>query len=125
GECPMCRRTAAWVTAHAAPDSIELLTCQDESRSARFPDISTDDCMTAMQLVEPDGRVCAGERALPGILARTRGWRWAAPLLRLPGVMLAARPVYALVARNRLALSSLFIAKDPDGAACGLDGDCK
>jgi predicted DCC family thiol-disulfide oxidoreductase YuxK len=46
-----------------------------------------------------------GAAALPEILRRLRGWRWAAALFRLPGAALVAPLVYRWVARNRYRIS--------------------
>ena len=127
GDCGMCQRAARWVDHNTVPGSIELLPCQDAARPERFPSIATEDCLASMQLVTSDGRVHAGERAFPHILAQAlkRRWRLLGTLLRIPGVLLLARPVYALIARNRLALSSFFITKSPKGRSCGVDGKCE
>lgn len=126
GECGLCRRAADWVDLNTVPGSVELLPCQDPARPERFPGIATEDCLTAMQLVEADGVVYPGERALPRILARSyrRRWRLLALLMGVPGALFLAKPVYRLVARNRLALSSFFTHRSERGAACRLDRDC-
>ena len=126
GECGLCRRAADWVDLNTVPGSIELLPCQEPARAKRFPEIATEDCLSAMQLVEVGGAVYSGERALPHILAHAlkRRWRMLALLLRVPGVLLLARPVYALVARNRSALSSFFVRRAPR-EACGVDEKCE
>jgi predicted DCC family thiol-disulfide oxidoreductase YuxK len=128
GECGLCRRAADWVDLNTVPGSVELLPCQDPARAERFPHIATEDCLTAMQLVDGDGSVYSGERAIPHILARShrRRWRLLALLFHVPGVTLLARPVYALIARNRLALTSFFVTKPPrQGAACDSKEDCE
>jgi predicted DCC family thiol-disulfide oxidoreductase YuxK len=122
GECPMCQRARDWIAARAAPGAIELMPCQDPARPDRAPQVSDAACMEAMQLVA-DGRVYAGERAVPRILDATPGYRWLGALMRIPGVLLFARPVYALIARNRLAISALFIKRAP-GERCTIDKDC-
>ena len=123
GECPMCLRARDWIAAHATTGAIELMPCQDPGRLGRAPQVSDAACMAAMQLVMPDGRVFAGERAVPHILSATPGYRWLGALMRFPGVLLLARPVYALIARNRLAISALFVKRAP-GDSCAIDKDC-
>lgn len=124
GDCPLCRRAAGWVRANTRPGAVDPVPCQDPDRAVRFPQVSDADCMAAMQLVQHDGVVHAGERALPHLLgqATQRRWRVVGRLLRIPGVLWVARPIYALIARNRLALSSFFVRKEPGGPACGIDG---
>jgi len=119
----MCQRARDWIAARAASGAIDLMPCQDPARPARAPQVSAAACMEAMQLVTADGRVFAGERAVPLILSATPGYRWLGALMRIPGVLLLARPVYALIARNRLAISALFIKRAP-GESCAIDKDC-
>ncbi|MBI1320769.1 MAG: DUF393 domain-containing protein [Candidatus Hydrogenedens sp.] len=123
GECPMCRRARDWIAARCDAGAIDFMACQDEARLSRAPQVSDAACMEAMQLVMPDGHVYDGERAVPHILAHTRGYHWLGTLMRLPGVLLLARPVYRLIARNRLALSGLFVRHE-DGDRCSVEKGC-
>ena len=60
-ECPMCRASAMWVMRLAlSRGALEILPCRSPLRAARYPQISETACLTAMQLVLPDGRVLAG-----------------------------------------------------------------
>ncbi len=106
GECAMCRASALWVMRLAlSRGALEILPCRSEPRRARFPQVSDAACMTAMQLVLPDGRVLAGADAVPELLQRIRGLGWLATLFALPGAGPVARRFYAWVARNRMRLS--------------------
>ncbi len=120
GDCPLCQRARVWIEQHVPPESLRTLPCQDEQRPTLAPTVSTDDCMTAMQLVLPDGKVFSGERAFPHILRLTRYGRFVAWTFYLPGVGLA----YQLVARNRLAISGLLVRKKR-GDSCSVDKGCK
>lgn len=108
GACALCRGGVTWMSRRVVRGAIEFLPCQAAERRARFPEIDDAACLTAMQLVLPDGRVLAGEAAIPEILARLRGWRWAAALLRLPGVGLGAPVAYRWVARHRHRISCMI-----------------
>ncbi|MEK7701028.1 MAG: DUF393 domain-containing protein [candidate division NC10 bacterium] len=106
GECPMCRASALWLMRLAlSGGALEILPCRSEPRRTRFPQIADAACLTAMQLILPDGRVLAGADAVPELLRRIRGLGWVAGLFALPGVRPLARRFYAWVARNRLRLS--------------------
>lgn len=65
--------------------------------------IRKQDMRRAMQLVEPSGRVTQGAEAVFRMLAWSprRGTRTVAKLGLLPGVLHAARGVYAVISRNR------------------------
>lgn len=119
GECPLCQRAKTWVEQHVSANAIETLPCQDETRPQRAPTVSDADCLSAMQLITPDGRVYAGERAFPHILRHTRYGKYIGWLFYLPGAGL----IYRFIARHRLALSGLVIRKQ-SGDACSVDKGC-
>lgn len=105
-ECSMCRASALWLMRRAlSGGALEILPCRSADRRERFPQVSEEACLTAMQLVLPDGRVLAGADAVPELLHRIRGWGWLAAAFALPGVRPVARRVYAWVAENRMRLS--------------------
>ena len=125
GECAMCRASALWIMRRALDaGTLEILPCRSAPRRARFPQVTDEQCMTAMQLVLPDGRVLAGADAMPELLRRVPRWRrvamlfampellrriprwrWIAALFALPGLRPLARVVYAWIARNRMRVS--------------------
>jgi predicted DCC family thiol-disulfide oxidoreductase YuxK len=105
GTCGLCQGSVGWVSRRACPDAFEFLPCQAPERHARYPAMPEATCMEAIQLVLPDGRVLGGADALPEILRRLRGWRWAAALFRLPGAGLLAPLAYRWIARNRYRIS--------------------
>jgi len=80
-------------------------SCRSAPRRLRYPHITDEACMTAMQLVLPDGRTLAGADAVPELLHRIRGLGWLATAFALPGARPVARRVYAWIAKNRMRLS--------------------
>ena len=105
-ECAMCRASALWLMRRAIrAGRLEILPCRSPVRHERFPQISEAQCLTAMQLVLPDGRILAGADAVPELLHRVRGWRHVAWVFGLPPLRPLARRVYAWVARNRMKIS--------------------
>ena len=124
GACPLCLKAVEWVETHSTPGAFHMLTCQSEERIARFPDMTEEACMEAMQLVLPDGRAFAGEQALPHLFSLMRRWRWLAYFFRTPGVSLLSPFAYAFVAKHRYMIS-VFVARkhmDPE-ASCGGGGE--
>jgi predicted DCC family thiol-disulfide oxidoreductase YuxK len=102
----MCRASALWLMRRAlSSGQLEILPCRASVRVQRFPQVSEQACLTAMQLVLPDGRILAGADAVPELLRRVRGWGWLAAVFALPGVRPLARRVYAWIARNRMKIS--------------------
>jgi predicted DCC family thiol-disulfide oxidoreductase YuxK len=105
-DCPMCRASALWLMRRAlSGGALEILPCRSDVRRERYPAITEDRCMAAMQLVLPDGRVLSGGDAVPELLRRVRGWGWLASVFALPGVRPFARRLYAWIARNRMKIS--------------------
>ena len=105
-ECPMCRASAMWLMRRALSSGLlEILPCRSPVRRERFPQVPEAHCMTAMQLVLPDGRVLGGADAVPELLRRIRGWAWVAGVFALPPVRPLARVIYGWIARNRMRIS--------------------
>jgi predicted DCC family thiol-disulfide oxidoreductase YuxK len=105
-ECPMCRASALWLMRLAlSRGQLEILPCRSSVRAERYPQIGEATCLTAMQLVLPDGRILAGTDAVPELLRRIRGLGWLAAVFALPGMRPLARRVYAWIARNRMRIS--------------------
>ena len=102
----MCRASALWLMRLAlSSGTLEILPCRAPVRAERFPQITEDACLAAMQLVLPDGRTLAGADAVPELLRRIRGLRWLASLFALPGMQPMARRVYRWIARYRMRIS--------------------
>jgi predicted DCC family thiol-disulfide oxidoreductase YuxK len=105
GACPLCMGARAWIEGRAVAGAFEFLACQSPERARRFPEVAEAACLEAMQLVLPQGRILAGDLAIPEILARLRGWRWLAAAFRLPGAGRVVPLVYRWVARHRHGIS--------------------
>ena len=108
GECSVCRNAVEWIRARAAPETFEYLSCHSEDLPRRFPHIEKSACLAAMHLVLQDGRVFAGEEAVPEILLRLRRFRWAAALIRLPFARSLSRAFYRRFAARRHDISRLL-----------------
>jgi predicted DCC family thiol-disulfide oxidoreductase YuxK len=106
GECAMCRASALWIMRRAMDGgALEILPCRSAPRRERFSQVSDAECMTAMQLVLPDGRILAGADAMPELLRRIPRWRRLAALFDVPGMRPLGRVVYTWIARNRMKVS--------------------
>ena len=102
----MCRASAMWLMRLAlSRGALEILPCRSPARTARYPQLSETACLTAMQLILPDGRILAGADAVPELLRRIRGLAWLAAFFALPVMRPLARRVYAWIARNRMRIS--------------------
>ena len=105
GECSLCRGSKDWIARRALPESLEFITCQSNERERRYPHLLLRDCMSAVHIVLPDGRVFAGADAIPHVLSFLKGWRWVAKCLLIFPFTFFARHVYGWIARNRQFIS--------------------
>ncbi len=108
GNCPVCRNTVAWIKEHGQEEAFEMLPCQSEDRKKRYPFMSEEACMQAMQLFLPDGNVLGGEKALPEIFMRLKRYRAAAGWFKLPGSNTIARVFYRWFARSRYRIANIL-----------------
>ena len=108
GICGLCRGGVSWISRRAARGEFEFLPCQAAERRARYPWMEERVCLEAMQLILPDGRVLAGDAAIPEILSRLKGWRWLAALFRLLGIGYLAPRLYHWIATHRYQISSML-----------------
>lgn len=109
--CPVCSAAMAWVRENEADGAFEMVPCQSETLQSRFPGISRDACMQAMQLVLPGGAVLSGEEAFPELLARLRRHRYRTMgvLVHVPGFSMASRVLYRWFAAHRYRIAELLV----------------
>jgi predicted DCC family thiol-disulfide oxidoreductase YuxK len=117
GHCRICTGGARRLAALARPGAVEIRDFQDPGVLAALPQLTHEQCMQAMQLVTPDGRVFSGAEAVVRALASRSLVGIPARLYYLPGLRQLANAAYAWVARNRYGLSG---APACDDAGCAL-----
>jgi predicted DCC family thiol-disulfide oxidoreductase YuxK len=108
GTCPICRSTIAWIGENEIGDSFEMIPCQSEAATSRFPGVKQSACMDAMHLVMPDGTVLAGEKALPEIVKRLKRFHAASVLFKLPAARTLSRIAYRWFAARRYRIAGLL-----------------
>jgi predicted DCC family thiol-disulfide oxidoreductase YuxK len=106
--CPICSSTIMWISRNKIENSFEMVPCQSEDLGGLSPDLQRADCMKAMHLVLPGGKVVAGEKALPEIFMRLRRYRIAALLFKLPGAGVLSRIVYRWFAGRRYRIAAIL-----------------
>jgi predicted DCC family thiol-disulfide oxidoreductase YuxK len=117
GHCRICTAGARRLSVLARPGTVELRDFQEPGVLAAFPSLTLEQCMQALQLVTPEGRVFAGAEAVVRILTRRRILGAPAWLYYLPGVRWVCDAAYAWIARNRYRLSG---AEACDDAGCAV-----
>jgi len=110
GECSLCQGSKQWIEKRALPGRFEFIACQSVERQQRFPQIATEKCLAAIQLVLSDGIILSGADAIPEILLRLRGWQWLEKIMRLQVFRRLSPVVYKWVARNRHFISCIFFS---------------
>ncbi|MEF3272873.1 MAG: DUF393 domain-containing protein [Chloroflexus sp.] len=101
GNCQFCRQQAMLVSKWDEQRQIELLDANSRAARERFPQISHTEAMEQLHVIGPDGTIYRGAAAVRELCLQLPALRGAGELLRLPGVLALAQPLYNLVARNR------------------------
>jgi predicted DCC family thiol-disulfide oxidoreductase YuxK len=104
GNCRICRSQAQTIAGYNDDGLIEVLDMNTPDARARFPQVTPAMAQREMHLVAPDGTLYRGAEAVRETLLRLPALRGLGELMRLPGAMGLARPLYAWVARNRYLL---------------------
>ena len=101
GVCDLCDTGMAWLRRRDRAGRLEFLPYQTPEVAARYAGLDPARLAEAVHVITPDGRVHVGADAAAPIFAALPGWGALARILALPGVRLAARPVYAWIAARR------------------------
>ena len=104
--CSLCRGCMKWIELHAIQkDAFEFIPCQSEQRRILFPEMTDETCLKSFQLVLSHNQILAGEKALPEIINRLKGFRWLSCLFKTPGIRVFLYAIYRWVANNRYIIS--------------------
>lgn len=119
GHCRICtaqiRRLAAWDTG----GRLAYLSLHDPETARRFPDLSHDELMQYMVLVDRRERRYRGAEVLRYLSRRLPLLWWAAPILHLPGSMPLWQWCYRQVAKRRYRFGRV---ESCDDGSCRLHG---
>ncbi len=102
-----------------------LVPASDPRVSTLAPELTPQQLNEAIHCISNEGKIHRGARAIRFISLRLPLFIPLAALLWLPGVILIAERIYALISRNRQTISKLFGCKGacaimPDRAGIGL-----
>lgn len=121
GHCRFCAGQMKNLLALARPGAVQALSFQDPGVLARFPGLTHDECMKAMQLVTPDGRVFTAFEAAVRAVATRPLLKPLAYLYYVPGIRQLCDFVYRQVAARRYRIMGKTIAAEGcDGGTCSL-----
>ncbi|MEI7770911.1 MAG: DUF393 domain-containing protein [Chloroflexales bacterium] len=116
GACHICTSQVQMLATYDDNKRIEMLDMNSAEAQARFPQVRPEDARREVHLVAPDGTLYAGADAVRETLLRLPWLSGLGELLRLPGMMSLARPIYVLIARNRYLFGGR--AKACEGDVC-------
>jgi predicted DCC family thiol-disulfide oxidoreductase YuxK len=105
GECGICTGQVQKLPWWDCQDRLSYLSLHDARVRERYPDLTHEQLMREMVIVDTSGRRHAGAHAIRYLTRRLRRLWWLAPLAYFPGSMLLWKPLYRWVARNRYRLS--------------------
>jgi predicted DCC family thiol-disulfide oxidoreductase YuxK len=110
GGCQMCRDVAGGILRYDNTGALELFDATDPATRAHFPELELKNLLYELHVVDDEGRLYRGARAVNEILRRQAGLRsLLAYLWYLPGYAWMADRQYKAIAGNR--------SRDPDAAA--------
>lgn len=105
GDCGFCRK---WITRWQSMTGDRIDYAPYQEVAEEYPQISPQEFVTAVQLVDTDGQIYGGAEAVFRALAQVPGKDWGLWFYRhVPGFAPVSRAVYRFVAGNRYALSTL------------------
>jgi predicted DCC family thiol-disulfide oxidoreductase YuxK len=102
--CGLCTRAKEWIGQQAPLVGLEFLAIGSLDAQARFPQLPSGE----LAVVSDGGEVWLGDHAWIVCLWALRDYRALAIRLTSPLLSLMAREAFAVVSKNRLALSSML-----------------
>jgi predicted DCC family thiol-disulfide oxidoreductase YuxK len=110
GHCRFCTTQARNLARLTKAGALELVSFQDPGVLERFPGVTHDMCMRAMQLITTHGRVYSGFEAAVHAVGPL------AYIYYVPGIRLLCDAAYWVIAKNRYRLMGKAAKDCPDGA---------
>lgn len=98
--CPLCQRSIRFLMRQRGSSVLKPLPLQTPGLLAQFH-ISESAAMREIHVVDSAGAIWRGADGVLVALSALARWRWVALLLRVPGFIHVARPVYRFIARRR------------------------
>lgn len=121
GHCRFCTAQSKNVLALARPGAVAAMSFQEPGVLERFPGLTHEACMQAMQLITPDGRVISGFEAAVQAVATRALLKPVAYLYYAPGIRQLCDLLYRWVAARRYRIMGKTTgAEGCEGGTCSL-----
>jgi predicted DCC family thiol-disulfide oxidoreductase YuxK len=104
GSCPLCSLEIAQYASHRGADRLAFVDASDP-QTCMGADLGRGDAMKRFHVRLADDRVLSGAAAFIEIWNALPGWRWAARIARLPGVVPVLEAAYRIFLPVRPQLS--------------------
>lgn len=104
-DCGFCQASVDWLVKRSLSGTFEVIAYQDEKRMHRYPMVDRTLADKGIQALGEDGKLWKKASATGFCLRYLPGWEWLGSLILFPLVHPFAALGYALVARNRQAIS--------------------
>ncbi|WP_445368465.1 thiol-disulfide oxidoreductase DCC family protein [Methylomonas sp. BW4-1] len=119
GRCPICRKEVNWLQSRNKQNKLGLQDIHAEGFNPADYGKSLDELMAEIHGVNPDGRVIKGMPVFYAAYSAV-GLGWLMAPTRWPLLKPLFDRLYALFARHRLRLGTLFGAKPCQDASCSI-----
>ncbi len=101
GDCRICTAQMRKLTWWDCQGRLAYLSLHEPIVAQRYPDLSHEQLMQEMVVVDRAGRRHPGAEAIRYLSRRLRRLWWLAPFMHLPGAMFFWRRLYRWIAANR------------------------
>lgn len=119
GKCKFCTAMVRQIARWDGGGRLAYLSLHDPEVTKRFPDLSYDQMMEEMFVVDQRGRRYAGAAAFRYLTRRLPSLWWLAPLMHIPFSMPLWRWGYRQIARRRYLIAGK-IKDDCDDGTCAV-----
>lgn len=110
GACPLCQREIAHYRAIDRDGRVDFVDLAQDGVETG-PDLSHDDALARFHVRDGDGRLMSGAAAFVRLWQELPGWRWLAPVAKIPGVTWVLERAYRGILPLRPRLQRLFRPK--------------
>jgi len=93
GGCPLCRREISHYRKIDGAGSVDFVDLTSDGAETG-PDLSLEAALSRFHVRDSDGRLLSGAEAFVRLWRELPGWRWLAPIAKVPGVMWVMERAY-------------------------------